>query len=82
MKNFLITYQLICISKNKFAEVALDKNDIAFMIYISILTAKMMIYLITIAQISLLLLEKVIILAKYSDFTNIFGKKFIKILPK
>lgn len=48
----------------------------------SILKAKMTIYLIRKNLISLLFIEKIIIMAESINFADIFFKKSIKILPK
>ena len=54
------------------------------MIYVSSLSlkSKMIIHLAKKTQIILLLAKKVIVPAKYWDFTDIFSKKLVKIFPK
>ena len=54
------------------------------MIYVSSksLGSRITIYLAKKAQIVLLLVEKVTLLAKYFDFANVFLKKLSKVLPE
>lgn len=47
----------------------------------SSLSAKMTIYFTKKPQVSLLLVEKIFIQVKYLDFTNIFLKKLVDVLP-
>ena len=60
----------------------MDKNIKAFVVHITSFTLKMTIYLACKAQIALFLVEKLIILAKYLNFANIFSKKLAEILSK
>lgn len=53
----------------------LDKKD--FIVHIAFFSTKIIIYLIQEIQIALLITEKVIILEKYSDFTNVFLKQLV-----
>lgn len=55
--------------------MTLDKNIKAFVVYISTLISNMTIYLACNAQIASLFVKKVTVLAKYSDFANVFSKK-------
>lgn len=64
------------------AKAALNRNVKIFVAYISILAAKIIIYLTKKAHISLLLLKKFTILAKYFNFADVFSKKLAEILPK
>ena len=63
-----------------FTKVALHENVEFFIIYMALFTSKILIHLIFKAQTWLLLVEKVIVLAKYLDFANVFSKKLAKIL--
>ena len=62
----------------------LDENDEAFVVHVSSLSlkSKMSIYPARKAQIALLIAKKVIILAGYSNFTDVFLKKSAEILPE
>lgn len=60
----------------------MDENVKVFVINIDNFVAKMIIYLVWKALISLLLIKDVISLAKYSDFLNIFFKNLAKVLCK
>lgn len=62
--------------------MTLKRNIKVFMVHISSLKAKMIIYLAKNAQILLLLIKNNIILAKHSDFANVFLNKSIKVLLK
>lgn len=77
-----MAYWVKFINKNKFAQVALDKNIKDFVAYINSLISKMIIYLAKKDPIALLLINKVIILAEYLNFVDIFLKNLVKILPK
>ena len=70
------------IDKKKFTKTELYKNIQVFVVYKASLILKMTIYLIWETQIVLLNLKKVIILAKYLDFTDLFLKKLAKVVPK
>ena len=60
----------------------MDKNTKIFVVYIALLISKITIYQAWKAQIALFIIKKVIILAKYTDFANLFLKKFAKVLSK
>ena len=60
----------------------MDRNIEAFVVYMISFTLKMTIYSAYKAQIALLITKKVIILAKYADFANIFLKKLAEVLPE
>lgn len=60
----------------------MDKNIKAFITYFINLTIRITIYPVKKAQKLLLLIEKINISVEYSDFTNIFSKKFNKGLLK
>lgn len=62
-----------------FAEVILDENIERFVAYINSLRAKITIHSAKKTSITLLLVEKVIIPIKYSDFTDVFLKKLAKV---
>ena len=52
------------------------------MVHVAFLTSKMSIHLARKSQIALLIAKKVTVLAKYSDFANIFSKKSSEMLLK
>lgn len=81
IKAMLIIKQVKFINKKEFAKVVLDEKVKIFVIYVIFLLT-MTIYLIRKIQIALLLIEKVIILKKYSDFSKVFFKKNISVLLK
>ena len=62
----------------------LDENIEAFVVHVSSLSlvSKMTIHPARKAQIALLLAKKVTVLAKYSDFADVFSKKSAEILSK
>ena len=62
--------------------MALDENIETFVIYVTILTSKMIIYLAQKAQIVLFIAKKITVLAKYLDFANVFLKESLEVLPK
>ena len=66
----------------EFAKAELDENIEAFVIYVSSLQLRIIIYLARKTQITLLLVKKVTVPAKYLDFANIFLKKFVNIILK
>ena len=68
------------INKKKFAKVVLHKSIEAFLVDMPSHTSKMTIHLAYKAQIALLIIEKFTVLAEYHDFTNVFTKKFAKML--
>lgn len=62
--------------------MTLNKNVRAFVVNISRLIAKITIHLSKKAKISWLLIDKVIFLAKYLKFADIFLKMSAKVIPK
>ena len=72
------------IDKKKFAKATLDEHIKAFMMHVSFLSLglKMTIHPALKAPIVLLLAKKVILPAKYLDFTNVFSKESAEVLPK
>lgn len=70
------------IDKKKLAIVILDENIEVFVVCIAFSTSKMMIHPTWAAQKTLLMAEKMIILAEYLNFAYIFSKKIIAELPK
>ena len=69
------------INKKKFTKTAIDENVEAFVIYITSLSLNLMpIHPAQEAQIALLVIKKVQILFKYSDFSNGFSKEKTSIL--
>ena len=70
------------INEKKFAQAALDENIEAFIVYITLLILKITIYLARKAQIALLIAKEVIVLAKYTNFGNVFSNKLAEMLPK
>ena len=84
-KEALLTTQRVkLIDKNEFAKAALDENIEAFMVYVSSpsLKSKMTIHPARGAQIASLLAKKVTVLAKYSDFANVFLEESAKMVSK
>ena len=61
---------------------ALGKNIEAFVMHVSFLRLRMTMYPAREAQMALLLTVKVIILAKYLDFADVFSEKSANILPE
>ena len=55
-----------------------------FLLYMSFLALmlKMIIHIAWEAQIALLLAKEITVLAKYTNFINVFWKKLVKVLPK
>ena len=76
------TRQVQLINWKKFAKVALDENIKTFVVHDRSLESKKTIYLARKAQIGLVLAKEVTILAKYSDFANVFLEKLANILPE
>lgn len=70
------------IDQKKFAVIVLNPGKKAFIIYIAYLKTEMLIYLVREAQIVLLLIEKVTVLAKYLNYANVFLKKLATYLNK
>ena len=79
-KTLSTTCRVKLINQNTFARAVLDENIEAFVIYVSSLGSKITIHLAKKAQITLLLAKKVTVLAKYSDFADIFLEKSANIL--
>ena len=70
------TKQVELIDKKEFTKVAFEENIEALVVYMTFLSLSLMlIYLVKEAQIASLLAKKVKILAKYSDFLDIFQKR-------
>lgn len=63
------------ISFKKFAAITLNLSRKAFILHVTYLNSKTLIYLICEAQIAVLLAIKISILAKYLDFSDFFSKK-------
>ena len=76
------TRRVELINQKEFAKVGLGKNIEIFVVHVSSLRSGMSIYLAKKAQMAFLLAEKVPILAKYSDFANLFLEELTNILPK
>ena len=70
------------INQKEFAKVLLDENIEAFMVHFSCLRSRMTIYLAKKAQLALLLVKKVTIPAKYSDFADVFLEESANVLPE
>lgn len=67
------TWRVEFIDKQEFTKAELDEDVETFLIYISSLSLKLMtIYPAQEAQIVLLLIEKITVSAKYSDFGEVF----------
>ena len=62
--------------------MALDGNTKVFIVYVASLTSKITIHLACKVQITLLIIKKVIVLAKYLDFTDVFSKESVEVLLK
>ena len=78
------TQRVELIDKKEFAKAALDENIKAFVVHVSSLSlgSKMTIHRARKAQITLLLAEEVTVLAKYSDFADVFSKESAEVLPE
>lgn len=76
-EDLLTTKYIHITSQKKFLIIVLNLDKKAFLVYIAFLSLglKIFIYLTRKAQIALMLIEKVMILTKNSDFVNIFSKK-------
>ena len=81
-KTLLTTRWIELIDWKKFANAALDENIKAFVVHVSSLRLRMTIHLARKAQLALLLIEKVTVLAKYSDFADVFLEKSANILSE
>ena len=76
----LYTKQIELINKKEFAKAALDENSETFIMHVASLDLG--IYPDREAQIVLLLIKKVKILDKYSDFIDVFSEEKALVLPK
>lgn len=77
-KALFTTQRIELINKKKFSKTALNKNTKTFemhIIFLKAIAVKILIYLDKKAQIASLLIEKVLIPNKYSDFANVFSEK-------
>ena len=79
-----ITQKIELINKKKFVKATLNKNIEVFVVYVSSssLGSKMTIQPAWKAQIVLLLAKKIIIPAKYANFSDVFLKKSAKVLQE
>lgn len=68
------------INQKQFAKSALASEKEVFVVHITYLKSKMLIYLACKAQITLLLAKKVSVFKEYADFLDIFSKKSIIML--
>ena len=60
----------------------LNENVEAFVVYVASVSSKIITHLVRKAYIALFITKKVIILAEYTDFANVFLKKLAKVLFK
>ena len=74
------TWQVKLINKKKFANAVLNENINIFVLYLALFTSKMTIHLAKKAQIVSPIAKKITILAKYSDYADVFLKKSAKML--
>ena len=74
------TCRVKLINQKKFAKAVLNRNIKGFVVHIKTLGLGMAIYLARKTQMALLLAKKVTVLAKYSDFLNVFLEKLANIL--
>ena len=81
-KTLPTTKQVELINKKKFAKVALDKKSETFFIHMALLNLIPGIYPDRTAQITSLLIKKVRIPDKYSDFANVFSEKKALVLSE
>lgn len=77
----LTTKQIQIIDLKKLTTAVLIIEKKVFLIKIAYLESKTLIYLVYKAQIALRLAKKITIFKKYSDFSDIFFKKSVAILP-
>lgn len=77
----LTTKQIQIIDLKKLTTAVLIIEKEAFLIEIAYLESKTLIYLVYKAQIALRLAKKITIFKKYSDFSDIFFRKSVAILP-
>ena len=73
------TRQIELINQKQFAKAVLDENNEAFVMHVNFWGLKIIIYIARKAEMVLWLAEKVIILAKYSDFADILLKKLANV---
>ena len=79
-----ITWRVELINNKEFAQAVLDENIKVFVVHISYPSprSKMTIHLGQEAWIALLLTKEIIVVADYSDFTDMFLKELAEVLPK
>ena len=79
-----ISKKIQIINQKKFAKVALDPNQEAFVVYVATLSSEMAIHLSRLAQIALLKAEEapVTVPAEYSDSIDVFSEKLAAVLPE
>ena len=76
------TKRVKLINKKEFAKAALDEKSETFVVYVASLNLIPEIHSDKTAQIASLLTEKVKILDKYSDFTDVFSEEKTLVLPE
>ena len=81
-ENLPITKRVKLISKKKFAKPALDENSKTFVIHVTFFNLVLVIYLDKKAQIASFFIKKVKISDKYLDFTNVFFKEKVLVVPE
>ena len=77
-----ITCRVKLIDQKECPKAVLNENIKAFVVYVSSLELKMIIHQARKAQLALLLAKKVTVLAKYSDFANMFLEKSTNIFSE
>lgn len=82
VKALLTTKWIQIIGWKEFVATTLDRSKKVFVVYVAHLGSKMSIYSAWKTQIALQVVEKVIIPAKYSDFSDVFSKESITELFK
>ena len=70
------------IDRKEFVTTVLDENIKAFVVYVSSLESRMTIHLARKAQLALLLVKKVTVLAEYSNFADMFSEQSANVLPE
>ena len=81
-KTLSTTYRVKLIDWKKFVKAALDENIKPFVVHISSSGLRMTIHLAKKAYLVLLIVKEVTVLAKSSDFADMFSKKSANILSK
>ena len=81
-KIFLTTHQVEIINQKKFAKAALYENVEAFMVHVSSFESGTIKHPARKAQLALLLVKKVNIPTKYSDFADVFSEKSANLLTE